>query len=150
MIDPQIVLRDYTLLNKKVKSKMIAGLQAALQDGHPIAIFETFRYPERQSHLFEIGRSQPGRKVTNADAWESWHNYGLAFDVACKINNRWSWDYDFTLFSKYFIDQGLHWLGEKDKPHYQANVPLTINELKRLHDCNGIFGVWEYVDDLKW
>src|SRR6185369_12125682 len=37
---------------------------------------------EEQAALYRQGRNgNPGKKVTNADAGESWHNFGRAWDI---------------------------------------------------------------------
>lgn len=52
-------------------------------------VFETYRSPARQEYLFH---QRP--KVTNARAWQSAHQYGLAFDVVgfIEANREWTWD----------------------------------------------------------
>jgi peptidoglycan LD-endopeptidase CwlK len=46
----------------------------------------TIRSFEEQAQLYAQGRTMPGNIVTNADAGQSYHNYGLAFDVV-EIDN---------------------------------------------------------------
>lgn len=43
-------------------------------------IYEGFRSRERQDELYRLGRSMPGRVVTNAKGGQSFHNFGLAID----------------------------------------------------------------------
>ncbi len=43
-------------------------------------IYEGFRTNARQDELYAIGRTVEGKVVTNAQAGQSFHNYGLAFD----------------------------------------------------------------------
>jgi hypothetical protein len=58
----------------------------------PFRIFEGFRSPERQRELYSQSRSRPGPRVTNADAWSSLHQYGVAADFVLYIDGKWSWD----------------------------------------------------------
>ncbi len=36
-------------------------------------------------------RRRPGRHVTRARAWESFHQYGLAVDYVFKVDDGWTW-----------------------------------------------------------
>lgn len=58
----------------------------------PFKVFEAFRSPERQRELYSQGRSKPGPRVTNANAWSSYHQYGVAADFVLYIDGKWSWD----------------------------------------------------------
>jgi len=46
-----------------------------------VAIGETMRTFARQDRLYAQGRTAPGPIVTKAWAGQSYHNYGLAFDI---------------------------------------------------------------------
>ena len=61
-------------------------LQGLLIDRTQFRLFETFRSPVRQNWLYHTTES------TNALAWESAHQYGMAADFACKRNGIWSWN----------------------------------------------------------
>ncbi len=49
--------------------------------GMNIKIISTFRTEAEQNRLYAQGRTLPGPVVTNAQAGQSYHNYGLAFDI---------------------------------------------------------------------
>ncbi len=53
------------------------------EHGYDMAILEGYRSPERQNRLAAMG---PG--VTNAAAFQSWHQYGLAADCAFLRNGK--------------------------------------------------------------
>lgn len=73
--------------------ELVAAIEGRLaEEGIPLRVFEGYRPPERQAHLFAQGRSAPGRIVTYARPWESYHQYGLAADFVAYENDRWSWD----------------------------------------------------------
>src|SRR5260370_15781004 len=70
------------------------GLQAPLQTlatnffqaakdslGIDLVLIAALRPLDAQHALYEQGRTTPGPIVTNADAGQSWHNWGYAFDV---------------------------------------------------------------------
>jgi len=98
-----------------------------------------YRSPELQHKLFT---QRP--KVTNADSWQSIHNYSLAFDIVLLYDNdgngtfeeaSWSMIKDFDKDSKadwmevtnYFKSKGWEWGGDwksfKDAPHFQMKKP---------------------------
>lgn len=119
---------------------------------------------EEQNRLFAIGRTVRGKKVTNAKAGESNHNYGLAVDIVLLIDKdgngtfesaTWDTNADFDsdgvsdwlevvkVFQKYgwtwgFWKNGRHW----DKPHFQKTYGLhwkTLLKRKQAGevDCEG-------------
>ena len=49
--------------------------------GIKLLITSTLRDNECQAKLYAKGRTAPGPKVTNAKPGQSFHNYGVAFDV---------------------------------------------------------------------
>ncbi|WP_439648439.1 M15 family metallopeptidase [Aquimarina aggregata] len=49
--------------------------------GIRLQVTSAFRSWKEQAQLYNQGRSSPGQIVTHAKAGESYHNYGLAFDV---------------------------------------------------------------------
>lgn len=108
------------------------------------------RTPEEQHKLF---LQRP--KVTNADKWQSIHNYGLAFDIVLLIdkdNNgsfeTASWDTlkdfdenktaDWLEVVKYFKSKGWTWGGDwksfKDAPHFEFNFGFDWRALKQRID----------------
>ena len=111
----------------------------------PIYIYCGVRTPNEQSQLYAQGRTIKGKIVTNAKAYESWHNYGLAIDF-CLVdsNGKISWDttadFDLNKQSDYaecikFAEKlGLE-SGSKfkfvDMPHIQFRHGLTIQEAKK-------------------
>ena len=70
-------------------NQLISKLEA---EGLPFRMFEGFRSARRQHELYQQGRSKPGARVTNADAWSSLHQYGVAADFVLYIDGQWSWD----------------------------------------------------------
>lgn len=92
----------------------------------------TLRTVQEQNELYQIGRTLPGRIVTNAKGGQSIHNYGLAFDVVLLYdadNNgtfeKASWDFDKNMKTVvgFFKERGWEWGGDwkkfKDAPHFQ-------------------------------
>lgn len=79
-------------LHPVFRQKVELLLQDLARANLPFKVFEAFRSPERQHELYSQGRSKPGRRVTNATAWRSYHQYGVAADFVLYIDGKWSWD----------------------------------------------------------
>lgn len=60
------------------RKKIQALLAECQRQGLNISVRETFRSPERQQAIFNSAKGTG----TNAEAFKSWHQYGLAVDVA--------------------------------------------------------------------
>lgn len=125
---------DLSVLHPALRDA-VQKLMADLKDGkHPFELFESFRSPERQEYLFAKGRSAPGRIVTNAPPWSSYHQYGLAADFVLKINGQWSWDTEGANAAHW---KALHELGRRhgleplswEMPHLQL-AGLRIGDLR--------------------
>jgi peptidoglycan L-alanyl-D-glutamate endopeptidase CwlK len=112
-----------------------------------------YRSPEEQDALYAQGRTKPGKIITNAKAWQSIHNYGLAFDIVLLLDKDGdgkfesvSWDTmkdfdgdkiaDWGKVVKYFKSKGWFWGGDwksiPDTPHFQYDFGYTWQELNAL------------------
>jgi peptidoglycan L-alanyl-D-glutamate endopeptidase CwlK len=98
-----------------------------------------FRSPAEQHALF---LQRP--KVTNADSWQSIHNYGLAFDIVILYDKNGdgtfetaSWDDNeyFKTVVNFFKSKGYEWGGDwkkfPDKPHFQKSFGFDWKVLKQ-------------------
>ena len=151
--------------------------------GLPFEVFEGLRTPERSHFLYMQGRKLENGVwvlidpvslagvVTFADAWESWHNYGLAVDIvlngspAPKLQP--SWDKakdmnkdginDWMTLGVIGMGQGLAWGGSRkadgspvfgkiDLPHFQITRGFAIKEAKHIVDAYGLPHLWELID----
>lgn len=100
-----------------------------------IRITSTYRDFEYQNFLYAQGRIRPGKKVTNAPAGASFHNFRRAFDIVVIKNGIADWN-DLELYKK--VGEigkaiGLEWGGDfktiKDYPHFQLSDGHSIAEL---------------------
>lgn len=111
-------------LHPVMRAKINTLNESIEQTNSPMRLFEGFRSPQRQYQLYSQGRTKPGFKVTNANAWSSYHQYGVACDFVLFIDGKWSWE-DSGKYKKYWTD--LHALAQKvglvpiswEKPHLQ-------------------------------
>lgn len=136
------VVRSLDLLYPPFAAKVKMGIAAANNAGYSVEVFETWRSPERQDHLYAQGRTRAGKIVTNARGWESSHQLGLAIDIALIVKGEWSWNFDPAKVSKYFIQQGLEWGGKSDGPHYQMTSGKSLHELLAMAKLSGVQRAW--------
>ncbi len=111
----------------------------------------TLRTFAEQDALFAIGRTKPGKKVTNARGGQSYHNYGLAVDIVLLIDKddngtyetaSWDTKSDFdkdgvsdwmecvAVFKIWGWEWGGDWKSFKDLPHFQKTFGFTTPQLK--------------------
>ena len=83
--------RNIDDLRPFVALKCRAFISACKQEGIDIIITSTYRDNESQNALYAQGRTKPGRKVTNAKAGQSYHNWRVAFDVVPLRNGKPVW-----------------------------------------------------------
>lgn len=104
--------------------------------GIDVIITSTYRSHAEQNALYAQGRTKPGKKITNAQGGDSYHNWRLAFDFAPVVNGKIDWN-DLSQFKRCGAiaeSIGLEWGGSwrrfKDYPHCQYTQGLTIAQLK--------------------
>jgi hypothetical protein len=112
-----------------------------------LRVTSTLRTFDEQEALFALGRTKPGKKVTNVSAGKSWHNYGLAYDVVIldKFGNP-NWDTEHSDWSKVGmtgeflgLTWGAHFKRLVDYVHFEfhPNIP-TIQQALKLYNKGGI------------
>jgi hypothetical protein len=88
----------------------------------------SYRSPQTQNALYQIGRTLEGKIVTKAKAYESPHNYfkALAFDVAFIKDNKADWSdilfkefADILLVGNPLVRAGYYFHSFKDAPHFE-------------------------------
>ncbi len=128
-------------LHPVLRAKASRMLQELKEQKIKVIIYSAFRTMKEQTDIYAIGRTKPGKKVTNAKAGQSWHNYGLAFDVAPTINGKIVWEVPYwQQIGAAGKKQGLLWGGDfksfKDRPHFEYHPGLTIDMAKIKFDKN--------------
>jgi peptidoglycan L-alanyl-D-glutamate endopeptidase CwlK len=108
----------------RVKAQQV--LAACADRGVTLLVTCTLRSMTEQTALYAQGRTAPGRKVTNAQAGQSAHNYGLAMDVVPLRNGKPVWDArapEWQVYGEEVRKAGLEWAGDwrrfKEYPHCQ-------------------------------
>lgn len=97
-----------------------------------LVITDGFRSRDEQDRLYKQGRETPGPIVTNAKPGYSWHNYGLAFDVALLKDGKRTWPEDRSLWERVGAlgtSLGLKWGGSfGDLPHFEYHPGLSFED----------------------
>jgi len=132
--------RDLNDLLPAVRLKAEELLSKAKELGIDLIVTSTYRDKESQDELYAIGRTKPGKRVTNARGGYSFHNYRVAFDVVPLVAGKASWD-DMALWQRIGIlgeeiglEWGGNWRGFKDIPHFQLTMGKSLNELQDEQD----------------
>jgi len=124
---------------------------AQLPETVRLRVTQAHRTAAEQDALWARGRTAPGKKVTNARAWQSMHNYGLAFDIVLLRLAGGIWTADWTVgpewkrVAGFFKDRGWAWGGDwpsfPDPPHFEKTHGRTWQALQGMpkkRDENGI------------
>lgn len=132
-----ITLERIKLLHPAVReeaNKIYADICAAMPEGVVCRFTHTLRTNAEQDALYAIGRTKPGKVVTNAKGGQSYHNYGLAIDFVLLVNGQVSWAVDknwaavIAIFESYGWESGHRWKF-KDSPHVQKTLGKTTAQL---------------------
>ena len=74
-------------------TKIINEINSSLTGRSQVRIAQGLRTFKEQDDLYALGRTIPGKKVTNAKGGQSVHNYGFAVDIVLIIDGKTaSWD----------------------------------------------------------
>lgn len=133
-------------------TKVIEECDNALTGRAKVRVTQGLRTFAEQDALYAQGRTKPGKKVTNAKAGQSIHNYGFAVDICLIIDGKdasWDtakdWDNDriadwyecVKIFAKHGWEWGGNWKTFKDMPHFEKRN-LSWRSLSKLKkDKNG-------------
>jgi peptidoglycan L-alanyl-D-glutamate endopeptidase CwlK len=123
-------------LHPVVADKARALLALAAGEGIDLLVTSTLRTFAEQAVIYAQGRSQPGKRVTNARPGQSWHNFGLAFDVVPLVAGKpvWNapcWDRIGALGRSLDLTWGGDFRSFKDRPHFEYHPNLTLAECNR-------------------
>lgn len=129
-------------------------LELCAHDGLSLLVTQAVRTWEEQDALYAQGRTAPGKIVTNAKGGESFHNFGLAFDiVVLDAIGKADWNVEHEGWARAAklgksagLEWGGDWTGFKDMPHFQYTGGLTIKQCQALYaGGGGLPAVWAKV-----
>lgn len=116
-------------------------MKLALASGKDVKIISGIRTYEEQNALHRKGRwGNPGPIVTNARGGGSYHNFGLAWDIAIFDNagEYVSTDQPYKDIASMVVgnlpnlEWGGDWISFKDNPHYQHRASdISIKEVRK-------------------
>jgi len=122
------------------------------QGYHPYVV-SGFRSFSEQDSLYEKGRTRPGPKVTWVRGGGSWHNYGLAVDIAFWNSSgsgpSWSEHHPWSKIGEAGLRHGFtRWGGDfGDRPHleYHPRWGNSASSLASTYHSQGLPAVWKKV-----
>jgi peptidoglycan L-alanyl-D-glutamate endopeptidase CwlK len=126
--------RNWDLLNSNYRQRLLMVFKIMKEKhGYEMAIIEGYRSPERQNMLAELGT-----QVTNAKAFQSYHQHGLAADCAfirdgkLVISERDPWAMrGYELYGEVAESLGLVWGGRwkmMDFGHVELARPEVLKK----------------------
>jgi hypothetical protein len=125
-------------------------------EGIPILITQGLRTWEEQDALYAKGRtvSPLGKQhiVTNAKGGQSFHNFGLAFDIVVLDSvgkADWdvahpSWKRSAEIGKSLGLEWGGDWKSFKDMPHFQYVGDLTTARCRELYPSS-LQAIWDEI-----
>lgn len=124
-------------LHPKVREMCNLFISSCKKEGIDVLITSTYRDIESQNKLYAQGRTEPGKKVTNAKGGQSFHNWRVAFDFVPIISGKAQWN-DIALFKKcgeIAKSHGLEWAGDwktfKEYAHCQYTSGLSLKDFQQ-------------------
>jgi LysM repeat protein len=155
---PQIGLSLQRLaqLHPVLRTRGAALLDLCSHSGMAILVSQGVRSWEEQDALYAKGRSASpvGRKyvVTMAKGGQSYHNFGLAFDiVVLDAVSKAGWDSGHpgwraagALGKSVGLEWGGDWTKFKDLPHFQYTGGLSLRQCAELYPA-GLDELWRRV-----
>lgn len=118
--------RELSELLPKVEQAAQKSLNECRDAGIDILVTCTYRSGAEQDQLYAQGRTKPGKKVTNAKAGQSFHQWRVALDIVILINGKPEWSGTHPNWKRaadIFIANGFEWAGAwkrfRELPHFQ-------------------------------
>lgn len=119
--------REINHLLPTVRDAAKAALAEIDGKGIKYVVTCTLRTHAEQAALYAQGRTTPGKKVTNANAGQSFHEYGVALDIYPIVNGKIDfsgshldvWKAIAEAFKKHGFEWAYEWKTFKEMPHFQ-------------------------------
>ena len=121
-------------LRPQVRARALALIEACKKEGFTIVISRGYRTAHEQEMLYERGRTGPGSIVTHARGGESFHNYGVAFDIRPVVPDEHKEEFyrrAGPLGEALGLSWGGRWESFVDLPHFEYTAGYTIDDFKR-------------------
>jgi D-alanyl-D-alanine carboxypeptidase. len=144
-------LKILSLLYPKFKEQAKHFMKYCWKEGIPVRLTQGFRTFAEQDELKLKG-------VSRAKGGESFHNFGIAFDIAFgrfdsdKLTDPYkepvpgAWEKCAKIGVRCGLVPGHYWTSFKDSPHYQANIKTSIDDLRKAFIKGGTYGLYALLD----
>ena len=102
-------------------------IETAVAQGISVKVIGGSRTYAEQNELYAQGRTKPGKVVTKARGGQSWHNFGMAFDIGIFSTDGKKYYGESAAYKEVGMigeSLGLEWGGHwefVDEPHFQYN-----------------------------
>ena len=137
-------------LHPEIRSNTTLMLQNLQKEGVTVEITLALRTYEEQDALYAKGRNEKGeivdgsKVVTNAKGGQSYHNFGLAFDLTVyDKNGKKNWNKESEDWKKVIeegkkqgFDAGAEWEDFPDLPHFENTFNFTPKQLRTKKEKN--------------
>lgn len=125
--------RSLNDLHPRLKERALAFVDQCKQSSIDVLIYCTYRSHKEQQELYEVGRTKPGKIITNAKPGQSKHNATVdgkpasrAFDCVPLRGGKPVWSEKDPIWQevgKIGTDVGLMWAGNwtrfREYPHFE-------------------------------
>jgi hypothetical protein len=122
-------------LDSRIQGLVTKFINESEKQGVKLRVTQGLRTIAEQNALYAQGRTTSGKKVTNAKGGQSYHNYGLAFDVVIMRDGKAVWEVLPNNIAKIATNLGFEWGGNwnsfKDYPHFQMTFGQSISQLQK-------------------
>lgn len=143
-----------SFVNPSLAAKIKQMADMVYNEGIQFRVTQGYRTYADQAAIYSQGRTTSGKIVTNAPPGHSWHEFGLAVDVAPDDPSLPGYQPDWneshpawTRLVAVGISLGmLNGKSFKDEPHFQltGRFPVSPNdEVRRLFEHGGVQAVWD-------
>ncbi len=135
-IDPRSAANIATL-TPYAQTKAREWLLKCLEAGINVKIITGIRTYKEQDALYAQGRTAPGRKVTNAPAGYSWHNFGVAWDfVVFDADGQPQWESPLMekcgkIAESLGHEWGGRWTSPQDTPHVTVKMGCALADARQ-------------------
>jgi peptidoglycan LD-endopeptidase CwlK len=125
-VDPRSE-KNIATLKPEVQPLARRLIEMATSQGIHVKVICGSRTYAEQEALYAQGRTKPGKIVTKARGGQSWHNFGLAFDIGIFSANGKKYYGESPAYKEVGMigeSLGLEWGGHwefVDEPHFQYN-----------------------------
>jgi len=133
----EINSRRIMTLTPDTREVAVRHISQCKDEGISLLVVQASRSIKDQSRIYAIGRTSPGKVVTNAAPGWSWHNFGRAYDIVVMVDGMPDWDckYVYERVGEIGTSIGLIWGGsfrypKGDLGHFEYHPGITLTDAR--------------------